>query len=79
VLSVTGAGVHALLSGFASILWPIVVILFFVLFHSEIADMLRRLRKGKVLGQGELGEQVTSLRELRRERHGACHCVGGSS
>lgn len=50
-MGLTGSGAESLLRGIASLLWPAVVFLGLLLFKDELKDVLRRLRKGRFLGQ----------------------------
>lgn len=53
-----------LLQAIAALLWPIFAFVALVVFRSEIADIARRLRKGKLLGQEiELNESLRRLGE----------------
>jgi len=62
MLGVTGSGVENVFKGIAALLWPAVALTAVLLFRPEIRDLLRRIRKGKLLGQEiELDESVTKL------------------
>lgn len=55
--------VTKLIAAFAQILWPILGFTTLIMFRKEIAEILRRIKKGKMLGQ-EI-ELSDSLEELR--------------
>lgn len=62
MLGVTGEGFESVMRGVAAILWPLTVVAIVALFRAEISDLLRRLRKGKVLGQEiELDRSIAEL------------------
>ena len=62
MIGVTGAGTESILRGISSLLWPGVVLVGILIFKDELKDLLRRLRKGKVLGQEiELDQPLAKL------------------
>lgn len=64
MVAVTGDGFESVMRGIAAVVWPVVAIVIVLTFKSEIADLLRRLRRGRLLGQ-EI-ELDKSLDELER-------------
>ncbi|OGW04364.1 MAG: hypothetical protein A2Z59_13805 [Nitrospinae bacterium RIFCSPLOWO2_02_39_17] len=57
-----------LLKATASLLWPILGFVALFLFRNEIANAIRRIRKGKILGQEvELGDELVRLQKTATE------------
>ena len=53
-----------LVRAIASLLWPILVTTFMLLFRKQIGDAIGRIKKGKLLGQEiELSESLKTLQE----------------
>ena len=66
-----------LLQAIAALLWPIFAFTALFVFRSQIADIARRLKKGKLLGQEiELNESLNRLDEsaLSIEKTGLNPC-----
>ena len=69
-----------------SLAWPLVALAVIVAFHAELADLIKRLRKGKLAGieveAGELGEKIKDKLEMTADAPatvamaGAAHGVG---
>jgi len=59
-------GAADIMSAVASVLWPIVVALAFILFRSQIVSLIKRMRKGSLLGaEAEFDQE--ELQILNRE------------
>ncbi len=60
--------INELILALAQLLWPIVTLIIVFVFRSDIAALLRRIRKGKLFGQEmELDPAVTEFREAVEE------------
>jgi len=60
--------IAALISAIAGLLWPVLGFVVLKLYHSEICDLIRRLRRGKFLGQEiELRESLAELNVSAQE------------
>ncbi len=64
MIGLTGEGFESVMRGIAAVLWPALVMTIALVFRPELTDLLRRLRRGKLLGQ-EI-ELDKSLDELER-------------
>ena len=57
--------INELIVALASLLWPIVTLIIVLVFRSDLAALLKRVRKGKILGQEmELDPMVKGVRAL---------------
>jgi hypothetical protein len=60
--------VAELLRALATLLWPLVVVAFFLIFREPIRELLRRLTRARVLGQeAEFGRELDHLTEQASE------------
>ena len=60
--------INELIAAIAQLLWPIVTISVILVFRSDIASLLRRVRKGKLFGQEmELDPAVNEFRKVVEE------------
>jgi hypothetical protein len=56
--------INELIVAISKILWPIIVLVIVILFKKEIASLLRRLKKGKFLGQElELDNEIKEFKK----------------
>src|SRR5262245_28480542 len=54
----------SVLSALAALMWPVLLLIVLVYFHGDLRGLVRRLRRGKVLGQElELADEIDQVQQ----------------